>query len=43
MPLKQLLGAFGCCFTIVSQVNPHIACFYARPCGRFGGPRAGSG
>mmetsp|Transcript_15090 Transcript_15090/g.50084 ORF Transcript_15090/g.50084 Transcript_15090/m.50084 type:complete len:691 (+) Transcript_15090:876-2948(+) len=41
VPLKQLLGAFGCCFTIVSQVNPHIACFYAHPCGRPGRPSAG--
>mmetsp|Transcript_15091 Transcript_15091/g.50094 ORF Transcript_15091/g.50094 Transcript_15091/m.50094 type:complete len:750 (+) Transcript_15091:876-3125(+) len=31
VPLKQLLGAFGCCFTIVSQVNPHIAPFLETP------------
>jgi len=41
LPLRELGATFGCPFTIVSQVNPHIVCFHAWPNGRPGRPSAG--
>ena len=41
MPLEALAATFGATFTIVSQVNPHVAPFYAHLQGRAGRPSGG--
>ena len=41
VPLEALAATFGATFTIVSQVNPHVAPFYAHLQGRAGRPSGG--
>ena len=41
VPLEALAATFGATFTIVSQVNPHVAPFYAHLQGRPGRPSGG--
>ena len=41
VPLEALAATFGATFTVVSQVNPHVAPFYAHLQGRAGRPSGG--
>ena len=41
VPLEALAATFGATFTIVSQVNPHVAPFYAHLQGKAGNPSGG--
>ena len=41
VPLEALAATFGATFTIVSQVNPHVAPFYTHLQGRAGRPSGG--